>query len=304
MKCLHPILVREWQDRLDPKTGTYKKVRTNSFQYVPCGSCVSCLSQKRNQWTYRLQKERSSSDYSFFLTLTYNEENIPVKINEGLPYFVFNKKHVQDYLKRVRFMVSKINKDLVCRYYCVSEYGKKTLRPHYHMQFFVKNDKNLQYLKSICKILEAEWTFGYFQRKTTDDANIHYVTKYCIKSLDELDSKCIDPPFILCSKRPYLGESAEDLISKQSIQDKVFLNGFSMPTPRIYSEKLHINKSSSTSDSYDPRLSESLYTSFIEEYRRTHSYFSLKEFTFWYQKRIERFESDAVRRQLTRNEKL
>lgn len=298
MRCFHPIEVREWQ-------GEEVKRKTNSYRLVPCGKCVACLSRKRNDWTFRLQKERAGSDYSFFLTLTYNDENIPLRIVDDKPYFVFNKKHIQDYLKRVRYYVGELNSDITVRYYCVSEYGKKTQRPHYHMQLFVKNDKNLQYHKSICKILESNWDYGYFQRKVTDDANIHYVTKYCIKSLDEVDSRCIDMPFILCSKRPYLGECAEKDIEKQPFTiPVVFNNGVRNAMPRIYRQHLGFAGCSVPESEFDPRLNAVTYDEMYRDFKRLHEKSSFREFQIFVNDRLRSYEESAKRRQLTRQEKL
>lgn len=298
MRCFHPILVREWQGEEGDKR------KTNSYHQVPCGHCVACLGQRRNSWTYRLSKERYGASYSFFLTLTYDNDNIPVKIVDNKPYFVFRKKDVQDYLKRVRFIINKMNPNINLRYYCVSEYGAKTHRPHYHMQLFVQNDNSLQYMKSITTTLEKEWSFGFFSRKPTDDANIHYVTKYCIKGLDQLPEDCIDPVFILASKRPYLGECFESTLEKQpSDMPQVYFNGLAMPMPRIYRQKLGITGSCGA-DSDDPRLSANSYQQLLTEYRRIHSRFSVQEFTVFCNNRLNRFESDAIRRQQTRNDKL
>lgn len=299
MRCLHPIEVREWE-------GDEVKRKTNSYRLVPCGKCVACLTRKRNDWTYRLQRERSGSSYSFFLTLTYNDDTIPLRIVNDKPYFVFDKKHVQDYLKRVRYFVSKLDKDVICRYYCVSEYGKRTQRPHYHMQFFVKNDDNCKYYKSVRKILEENWSYGYFQAKTTDDANIHYVTKYCIKSLDEVDERCIDEPFILCSKRPYLGDCAESTLEKQPFQfPVVFSNGMRQAMPRIYRNKLGFAGCNVPESDYDPRLSAATFDEMFRTWKATALPGStFKDFQLFVNCRLESYESDARRRQLTRQEKL
>ena len=298
MRCFHPISVREWQ-------GDEVKRKTNSYHLVPCGKCVACLSRKRNDWTYRLQREQAGSSYSFFLTLTYDEQNIPIRIVDNKPYFVFDKKHVQDYLKRVRYYISELNEDIVCRYYCVSEYGKKTQRPHYHMQFFVRNDNLLAYYKQVTKVLEANWKYGYFQRKPTNQANIHYVTKYCIKSLDELDPLCIDKTFILCSKRPYLGEYAEQTLEKQHYEyPVVFVNGTRQAMPRIYRKKLGFGGVNIPESVEDPRLSVTGYSEMLSAYKATHDKFNIYEFRTWVDSRFLKMETDSKRRQLTRNEKL
>lgn len=298
MRCFHPIAVRQWQ-------GDEKKKQTNSYHLVPCGKCVACLARRRNDWTYRLQREHAGSSYSFFLTLTYNEDNIPVRISEGKPYYVFNKKHIQDYLKRVRYFISELDKNIIGRYYCVSEYGKKTLRPHYHMQFFVKNDNSCRFHKSICQILEKEWPYGYFTRRPTSDPNIHYVTKYCLKSLEQEDPRCIDRTFIMCSKRPYLGECAEENLEKQSFEfPVVFSKGYRQAMPRIYRQKLGFAGCNVPESAEDPRFSADSYTRMAEDFMRTHPGEDFRSFTNYVNERLRNFERDAIRRQQTRNEKL
>lgn len=304
MRCLHPVLARQWQDRIMPD-GTLRKVKTNSFHYVPCGKCVSCLSRRRNDWTFRLSKEQLGSSYSFFLTLTYDNDQIPIRIRENVPYFVFNKKHVQDYLKRVRYYVHELNSDILCRYFCVSEYGSKGKRPHYHMQFFVKNDNSFKYYKQICNILKENWKFGYFQRKVTSPANIHYVTKYCIKSLDHVDPICIDSCFILMSKRPYIGECAESDLEKQpDDMPVVFSSGSKLAMPRIYRNHLGKIGFGQPESIEDPRFNSITYDQMKCEYYKLHGSFDAEKFAKYVNCRVRRFEQDAIRRQLCRNEKL
>lgn len=76
-----------------------------------------------------------------------------------------------------------------------------------------------------------------------------------------------------------------------------------MPMPRIYRQKIGIGGSCGA-DSDDPRLSATAYQQLLTEYRRTHSRFSVQDFTVFCNNRLNRFESDAIRRQQTRNEKL
>lgn len=299
MRCLHPIEVREWQG------SEGNKVKTNSYRLVPCGKCVACLSRRRNDWTYRLMQEQRSSSYSFFLTLTYDDNNIPVSSKDGLLYYVFNKKDVQDYLKRIRYYITQLSYNLSCRYLGVSEYGGKTKRPHYHMQFFVHGDDGLKYHKSICKILSDQWTLGFMSRKPTNPANIHYVTKYCIKSLEQTEKGTLDDTFILSSKKPYLGYKAEDTLEKQPCdQPVVFLNGMRQAMPRIYRNKLGFAGVNIPESDQDPRFSRDGYRKMLEEYRRTHERFSIEEFSKFCNSRLLQFEKDAIRRQTARNDKL
>lgn len=315
MYCLHPIEVRKWQCKDIIKTdaqgksyifGSTKSVKTNNYHLVPCGKCVACLSNRRNEWTYRLCMEDRYSDYTRFCTLTYDQEKIPIRIVENKPYFVFDKADVQKYIKRVRYFIHELNKNLQITYYCVSEYGSKGHRPHYHMLLFVKNDKEGKYRKSIDDILRGTWNKGFTTIKAANQANIHYCTKYCIKSLEQLPLDCIDPVFILASKKQYLGAGVSDKLYIQNLDTgsaTVFLNGFRQAMPRIYRNKLGL-PGLSVQMSDDPRLTTDLYDHYLNEWRKNHKYFNVLEFSAYINSRLAHFERGAIRRQLQRSEKL
>ena len=42
-------------------------------QSVPCGKCLECLQEKKQEWCFRLDIEKRYSDASFFVTLTYED---------------------------------------------------------------------------------------------------------------------------------------------------------------------------------------------------------------------------------------
>lgn len=314
MYCLHPISVREWKHVLDhdqlsdSDLKTYKSVRTNSYRLVPCGKCVACLSRRRNDWTYRLTKEKEYSDYTYFGTLTYDQKNIPIRVQNDIPYFVFDKKHIQKYLKRVRYFINEIDKNIKCSYYLTSEYGSISHRPHYHFLFFIKNDSYLKHKKQIDMILRECWQLGFVTMKAANSANIHYVTKYCVKDLENLPSDCIDPVFILASKRPYIGSSIERTLDKQTdlsgFEPKVFNNGFPGAMPRIYRDKIGVPGLSVKMSDLDPRITISQELAYLTDYKKNHSVFDINDFHCYINRRLYAIEKNAERRQLKRNEKL
>lgn len=63
IKCLHPIRLHDAQGL------TY---------LVPCGKCVSCQNNKRSSLSLKLRLEEYTSKYCYFLTLTYNDDSIPL----------------------------------------------------------------------------------------------------------------------------------------------------------------------------------------------------------------------------------
>lgn len=314
MYCFHPINVREWK-QTDKVVSTdrfginkYKSVKTSNYHLVPCGKCVACLSRKRNEWTYRLTMEKDHSDYTYFGTLTYDNDKIPVRLKDNVPYFVFNKSDVQKYMKRVRYFISQINKNVTCSYYLVSEYGKISHRPHYHYLMYIHGDPGLQHKKQIDMILRDTWQNGFITIKAANSANIHYVTKYVVKDLDQSFSDCIDDVFVLASKRPYIGSYHEKILQKQidysALDPKVFINGFAAAMPRIYREKVGASGMIVPMSDEDPRLSKDMENRLLKEYSKTHSYFSKLDFIKFCTSKLNNMEYVAKKRQLQRTEKL
>lgn len=318
MMCLHPISVRKWVDpsvtrylrtssgRLQTITCELPKKQINSYHLVPCGKCVACLSRRRNDWTYRLTKEKEFSDYTYFLTLTYDNDHIPIRFEDNIPYFVFRKEDLQKYLKRVRYFVSKISPVIQCNYYAVSEYGGIGKRPHYHMLFYVKNDNYLKYKKQIDMILRDTWQLGFTTIKPASPANIHYVTKYCVKGIDHQPDGCIDPVFVLASKKNFLGSSVLDTIDKQACYSEpvVFNNGMKQAMPRIYRDKLGFKGMNVPMSDTDPRISLRLEKRLRNLFEHSFPGGSESDFIMFAQEHLNKFEKQAIRRQLARNEKL
>lgn len=127
---------------------------------MPCGKCPECIQQKRAEWSLRSQIEFDhcvkAGGYVFFDTLTYNNDNIP-RFRE---HACFQRKHIQDFLKRIRkrIVIDYKIKERAFRYFYVSEYGHNYKRPHYHILFFVSSDVPYTALK---KYIKEEWKYGF-----------------------------------------------------------------------------------------------------------------------------------------------
>ena len=97
---------------------------TYSEILVPCGKCEGCLASRRWDWCLRLQIEHKFSRSATFITLTYNNQNLP---SDNKP----RKDHIQNFLKRLR-NVSRdfgVEFDSPLRYFIASEHGDRTGRP-------------------------------------------------------------------------------------------------------------------------------------------------------------------------------
>lgn len=119
---------------------------------VPCGRCLHCIKRRTNAWVFRLMQEDKVSEFSHFVTLTYDTDHVPITKN-GFMTLVKTVKHIntkgnlvdiphelsfQSFMKRLRKYESR-----KLRYYAVGEYGGTTARPHYHAIIFnVENPDN------------------------------------------------------------------------------------------------------------------------------------------------------------------
>ncbi len=171
---------------------------------VPCGHCLYCLSQKANERKRVLTSELNSHKYSLFVTLTYDEENIPlldlvpsefrnkydaydVQTGEYVCSHVFDSKKdvinlryksnhdgfipyapsrdLQLFIKRVRKYLSKYTNEKI-RYYAISEYGQLHYRPHFHLLFTF--DENRTFF-NVRKAVLKSWPYGHVDSQLPKD---------------------------------------------------------------------------------------------------------------------------------------
>ena len=91
---------------------------------VACGYCDPCRINRRRLWSHRMILESFGHPASCFLTLTYNDDNLP---QDGS----LKPDDLQLFIKRLRSrLVYKF------RYYAVGEYGDDNGRPHFHGAIF------------------------------------------------------------------------------------------------------------------------------------------------------------------------
>ena len=98
---------------------------------MPCGKCVECMRNKRMEQAVRITHEIEGHEDNCFITLTYNNDNIPMTdgqndargIQDDSRFIPTLKiKDYQDWLKRFRKKIKLYyGKDV--RYFIVGEYG-------------------------------------------------------------------------------------------------------------------------------------------------------------------------------------
>jgi len=229
MRCLSPITFPRPYGR-----------GNNDLITVPCSICINCLSNLRNDWTFRLVEENKKSIYSDFITLTYDDEQLIIA-DGNTPTLL--KRDLQLFLKRLRQYLSRnipnYQNDL--RYFLVGEYGSKTDRPHYHGILFniPINNKTFREIE-VNTILQNTWKKGRTSVGTVTQASIHYITKYMINPIDNKEIK--ENQFRIMSTRPGLGSNYLSVISEHQNKIKTDITyqpgGIKSKIPRYYSSKI------------------------------------------------------------------
>lgn len=90
---------------------------------LPCGRCVGCIQDRANEWALRCEHEAKLWPFNWFLTLTYDDANLPVGGSLVL-------SDLQNFWKRARIKWPGL------RYFACGEYGEQLGRPHYHALVF------------------------------------------------------------------------------------------------------------------------------------------------------------------------
>lgn len=242
MECLHPVIT---------PTGVFA-----------CGRCTACLSSRKNSWVTRLQQEYRCSINSIFFTLTYNDMHTP-RMNA---LSVTSKTDIQNFMKRLR----KLLKITGLRYFIISEYGPKTLRPHYHgILFNLPTDlskinldvhfptprNKIEWLYGITKCIERAWQkngepMGFVTVDEVTGPRINYVAKYCLafRLLPHSYRTKEARPFLLSSRKPGIGAGyiTDDIITSHLATGRHHLHyaGTKRSLPRYYSDRIFITEES------------------------------------------------------------
>jgi len=209
-------------------------------EQVPCGRCVFCLQKKRRHWQFRLDQEMKRSSSAYFVTLTYNDKEIP---NSVLGKTSLHKADIVKFNKRLR---AEIHRDLKrqekklkttlaepkIKYFLIGEYGPETKRPHYHAVYFNVPPPVMNKLPKL-------WKLGIVQVDVLNHQRIGYVTKYMICQEHEYNGK--EQPFQLSSNHiglDYLTRNRKN-ISENLRNYVIDDNGKKIDMPKYYKDLLY-----------------------------------------------------------------
>lgn len=204
---------------------------------LPCGQCIGCRLDRAREWSVRCLHEAKMHRENCFVTLTYDDENVP----EGRTLVY---RDYQLFMKRLRLAKGEV------RFFMCGEYGETTARPHYHAILFgVRFDDMKHYSKNAngdklyrSETLDKLWGKGLCIIGEVTRQSAGYVARYCIKKVNgdraEAHYNGREPEFARMSLKPGIGASFFDKFKSDILPcDYVVEGGYKIPVPKYY-EKL------------------------------------------------------------------
>ncbi len=231
-----------------------------SFE-LPCGQCVGCRLERSRQWAMRCVHEASLHEENCFLTLTYDDEHLPVRIKSLGPKARVQNSLIlsdyQDFMKRLR---KKYGSGI--RFFHCGEYGDALGRPHYHAVIFNHDfpDKVLHRVTPqghrlyTSESLEKLWPNGFALIGDVTFESAAYVARYVMKKVTGEPAAAHyqgrKPEYTTMSRRPGIGRGWYDKYKAEVYPfDEIIVNSKPVRPPRFYDNLL---------DKEDPDLLQSL----------------------------------------------
>lgn len=207
--------------------------------FVPCRSCDACKISKANEKTALLYQELKKYPYIYFVTLTYDNEHLPVVLNgdnriirgcvnefgEILDYLdaplfvdggrlpvgsnindcigVLYYKDIQNFFKRLRvYYEREYKRKFQLQIFGVGEYGSKSKRPHFHFLLYGWSNE----YQILCSSIVENWKMCDWCKLDIDE---------CIKLADASSSSYI-ASYVNC------GSCGDGLPQQKRFQQKTF----------------------------------------------------------------------------------
>lgn len=222
---------------------------------LPCGKCIGCKLEHSRQWALRCVHEARMHEDNNWLTLTYDDENLPY--GETLV-----KEHLSGFIKKLRRYIEPIE----IRFFSCGEYGDKKGRPHYHICMFGYQFRDCEYKRTgesgedvfRSDTLDKWWGKGDCYIGELNFETAAYTARYCCKKISGekavehytrilMDGRMveIEPEFALMSKgnrkngKGGIGKS-HFVEYKDEIYpwDECIIRGYQSKPPRYYDRLL------------------------------------------------------------------
>lgn len=217
---------------------------------LPCGRCIGCREMRSKEWAVRCTHEIQMHTESSFVTLTYNDSELPDD-------YSVSKDELLSFVKKLRQAYARLDGRKL-RYFGCGEYGSLG-RPHYHLLLFGTDFSHDRYVDRVengnhlarSPLLETTWGKGHVHIGEANFKTAAYIARYTLKKVGSSDDDYIchhpvtgevlrqAPEFLSMSRRPGIGHSwfhkyASDLYPN----DHVNVKGRKHAIPRYYSKLL------------------------------------------------------------------
>jgi len=214
---------------------------------LPCGQCIGCRMTRARHWSIRVMNEAKMHKRNSFITLTYNDENLPE--NQSLC-----PADVTAFVKKLR----KALHPHKIKTFGGMEYGDKKGRPHYHLiifgEDFTFDTKFYKWKKGnalfTSKTLSDAWGKGFCSVGSLTYDSAIYVCKYVTKSKTSYESdhkytkmidgqkvKVIPEGSVAMSRRPGIGKTwFEKFFNDIFPFDKMRVKNHEVQPPRYYTK--------------------------------------------------------------------
>lgn len=250
-------------DRFGEKVAK-ENIKKDNWVLVPCGQCLACRISYAEHWAARCETETHYHEQNVFITLTYDDDHVPVIDYETGEIYKGLKKPLEYFQGQTRERLTVFKPDLQkfwkrlrkatgakLMYYASGEYGDKTGRPHYHCIIYGLEIPDLElwderrgYQRFHSKWLDEIWGLGRTEIGSVTYESCRYVARYVIKKRKGKEAKYYEeakifPEFVNMSLKPGIGmqyfEDHKDEIYKT---DKIYLQGGRTVKPPRYFDKL------------------------------------------------------------------
>lgn len=199
---------------------------------------MCCRINKQRKWVLRLLLEARCHPYSSFVTLTYDQEHVPLVVDpdDGCPRESLKKEHYHKWTRRL----SRIS-PAPLRFYGCGEYGSLTSRPHYHAIVFGFGVHQLP-------ILKESWKRGFVDIQEASIANMAYSAKYTLKNMNNPQDESLRgrrPTFSRMSLRPPIGATSIPSLGtslKTTTGSRVLASGLYQKQVRIHNRRFALDR--------------------------------------------------------------
>lgn len=249
MPCYTPLGVKL---DVDGKPVFKRFMQCEPDQWIPCGKCIGCRLDYSREWAIRLQHEQITSHSSCWITLTYDDDHLPV--SDLSPHPSLSKSDWTTFTKSLR------NRGYKFKCYAAGEYGDRFGRPHFHACMFNLDfpDRRFKYTTDTgyevhsSQILTDIWGKGFADVSDLSYDNAAYTARYTLKKIygeaatdhyrrwDAYGNQYwIEPEFSIMSRGGRTGRGIgydfyQQYGDRIRFYDSVAIDGHEFPVPRYY----------------------------------------------------------------------